>query len=179
MQMTHTKTKAIREKLQDTEEARNRWLTRLLRAANAVSRLSKRANYYSKLLADDAAREVKRIEQKIDWKKERAIDRALITGTPVPQDAKPDVTNIPWSEMVGDDLRKDDPLDARSQPWNRQPNAADEKAKAEIVAGQQAKAKVKAKASSEKSRAKRRGELRKMPLSGKAALEHKIGRAHV
>jgi len=64
----------------------------------------------------------------------------------------------------------DDPLDVRNAPWNQRANTADEKAKADIIAGQQAKAKVKAKASSEKSRAKKRGELRKMPLEGKAAL---------
>ena len=163
--LTNDKTKTIRAKLQETQDALDRWLPRLLRAANAVSRFNKRANYYRKLLADDAARDVKRLRQKPD---ETTTAMQKLTGVV----EKPDVTDIPWSEMVGNDLRKDDPLDIRSQPWNQQPNAADEKAKAEILAGQTAKAKVKAKASGEKSRAKRRGELRKMPLSGKAALEH-------
>ena len=67
-------------------------------------------------------------------------------------------------------VKPDDPLDARNQPWNQRGNPADEKAKAEIIASQQARAKVKAKASGEKSRAKKRGELRKIPLVGKAAL---------
>jgi hypothetical protein len=65
--------------------------------------------------------------------------------------------------------KPDDPLDVRSMPWNQR-NEADEKAKTEIKAGQLARVRVKAKASAEKSRAKRRGELRKMPLTGKAAL---------
>jgi hypothetical protein len=64
----------------------------------------------------------------------------------------------------------DDPLDVRDQPWSRR-NEADETAKAEIIATQAATKKVKTKASSEKSRAKQRGELRKMPLQGKAAVD--------
>lgn len=52
----------------------------------------------------------------------------------------------------------------------RSPNAADEKAKAEILTQQDARKKAKAKARAEKAKAKRRGDLKKMPLEGRAAI---------
>jgi hypothetical protein len=49
-------------------------------------------------------------------------------------------------------------------------NEADEKAKAEILAEQADRHRVKAKASAARSKARAKGELRKMPLQGKDAL---------
>jgi hypothetical protein len=69
----------------------------------------------------------------------------------------------------------DESLDIAAQPWIKSTSRgnltdADKAAIAGIKAAQEERKKVKAKASSEKSRAKRRGELAKMPLTGKAAL---------
>jgi hypothetical protein len=58
---------------------------------------------------------------------------------------------------------------AREQVRRRTP--PNEAAKAEIIAAQEAKAKARAKASRERSRLKAKGELRRMPLTGKAALD--------
>jgi hypothetical protein len=56
-------------------------------------------------------------------------------------------------------------------------NAADEAAKAAILAERETKAKAKKKASAERSRLARRGDLKRMPLSGKAAMEAILGEA--
>jgi hypothetical protein len=63
---------------------------------------------------------------------------------------------------------------SRNQPWHTR-NEADEKAKAEILAQQAATKKTKKQASAAKTKAKRAGELRKMPPQGKDALKAIFG----
>ena len=137
-----------KDKLQRVRVAIERTQRRINRNHNALVKLQRQEKRLAKLAAVGSAVRAEDLE-----------DRLYVKPVEFAKPPKPDVVE-----------KSDDPLDVRNQPWARQPNAADEKAKAEIRAGQLARVKIKAKASSEKSRAKKRGELRRMPLTGKAAL---------
>lgn len=131
-------------KLQRTKQALDRWLPRLTRAANMVAELSRRQRYYEKLIAQPAPVVVKPVK----------VETKLTTDVPMLSALLP---------PVGD-------LDIPAQFRRPVVNKADEAAKQEIIAAQQAKAKTKTRSRIEKLKAKKAGQTKAMPLTGKAAL---------
>lgn len=104
----------------------------------------------------------------------RAAVRALVRETEKITAAKPkvsDVTDIPVSELpISDDPGIPDFL-RRSKEAEKK----DAETRATILQEQADRKKAKARGRIEKMKAKQRGDTKRMPLSGKAALAHIIG----
>lgn len=142
-------------KLQVLDEARARWWRRLIRAVNAIDKI-------------DGQRKRLLKPRPLD-----KLDPPVPPNKPIPP-AKAETLGESCDRIVTDLIMGrptefDDPLDVRSMPWVK--NEADEKAKAELLAAEENKKKAHTKAVAEKRKARLAGELRKMPLTGKAALD--------
>jgi hypothetical protein len=159
MSTNKAKTTSTVVKLQQVEALIERLERRINRTHNAWVKACTKRRRLNALLAKEPDDERKPIAKPVELMK--------------PDPVKPEDYGFA-DTIIGRDkaarAAADDPLDVRSQPWLKPRNEADEKAKADILAAKAVIKKVKAKASADKSRAKRRGELRKMPLEGKAAL---------
>ena len=142
-----------RMSLSEIEAAINRWETRLFRAATALMKLRQQR----KRIKDPAS--MKRHDEH-----PRSTDAAIkVMGVKIPLDNEPPLIALPV-----------EPKDDLSVPafLQRAKNPADKMAKSEIVAAQAEHKKRKAMSSTAKRKAAAKGETRKMPLSGKAALAY-------
>jgi hypothetical protein len=146
-----------RMRLSEIEAAINRWEARLFRAATALMKLRQQR----KRIKDPAF--MKRHAEFLT-KHPRSADAAIkVMGVKIPLDNEPPLVALPV-----------EPKDDLSVPTflQRAKNPADEVAKAEILAAQAEHKKRKAVSSTAKRKAAAKGEMRKMPLSGKAALAY-------
>jgi nucleoid-associated protein YgaU len=143
----------LENKLERVELALTRWHTRLTRASNTI--------------------------RKLERQRRRLVTRRAAPAK-LPAPAKPVPTPMVPAVPADDlDIRNQGWLDRKGNVTQAAENelkavkaskAADEKAKAEILAAQADRQKQKKAASKAKSKAKLAGDLRKMPLQGKEAL---------
>jgi hypothetical protein len=148
-------------KLAKAQADLKRWLTRLKRAATMVDKLQ------SKIV---------RLNRKIGAAQFSGIKSAGL-GSPGRSETKmaaPAVAQAPppCTEVIPGDADLAPPSDLSIPAQFLRGKDKDDAARAEITAQLEAKKTVKAKASKAKSIAKAKGDLRKMPLTGKAALAY-------
>jgi hypothetical protein len=146
-----------RMSLSEIEAAINRWETRLFRAATALMKLRQQR----KRIKDPAF--MKRHDEFLA-EHPRSPDAAMkVMGVKIPLDNEPPLVALPV-----------EPKDDLTVPTflQRAVNSADEVAKAEIIATVAEQKKRKAVSGAARRKAAAKGETRRMPLSGKAALAY-------
>lgn len=143
-------------KLAKINAAIERWQRRQTRAGNALAKL-----YRQKKRLEAAATAPPKPKRPAKPKLEFAFKHGL--AEPIIGRGKPEPAPTPADDS--------DALDVRSQPWAK-PNAADEAAKAKLIADRAERKKQKAAGQAAARKAKAKGDTRRMPLSGKAALDY-------
>ena len=144
-------------RMQKTEEALDRWLRRMIRAANEVAKLRKKRK---RLLKQPKRQPVSLPMCEPNLQSVTQQPREPIEG-PV-SNPRREPNQKPVSSVRCD-------LDIREQSWVKG-REKDAEAATAIKEEIDARKKLKQVASAAKSKAKNKGELRKMPLTGKDAL---------
>lgn len=171
--------------IEEIDAATARWQTRLKRAVGALEKLRQQRKRLTKAkvklggytYTQAELRSAMTIEPPELPVHPANIETAMLYGKTrtmgVVVEAKPEpvaaVTDISWSEMTGADLR-DEAIPAFLDR-RKAGEAKDAARAAEIRAEQAERKKLKARGRIEKMKAKQAGDLKKMPLTGRAALD--------
>ena len=181
--MSPSKTTTVAAKLQRVREAIERVQRRIDRNHNALVKLQRQEKRLAKQLEPKPAVETDHMNEAEFQRFARRRKPVELTKPPTPNGNKPDdldIRNQGWLSPRGEITEA---AKAELQALNRELSdkllgkSKDDAARAEIVAGQQANAKIKAQKAAVRAKLKKqlsnttKSELRKMPLEGKAALE--------
>ncbi len=173
-------------KLAQIDESRQRWQRRLTRATNALAKLERQRKRLAKLVLTEASKDAP-VVAKVKVKKPAPqpapktedVTDIPVTEVPIPDVLPGDDLTIPTFLKRGREMQKAiDTEVAAANARIAEARRRDDETAAKHKAEAEEKRKAKARGRIAKLKAKQRGDLSRMPLTGRAALDA-IKRGHV